>query len=290
VSHRLYQSVFRVSLVVGLWFTRWFAWWVATGYFIFLPKRAAVGMRFFRQVFPERGFFDRLWLVWKQFHAFSRLFSERLSLDRGDRLHCEIEGWEEYQKAASAGHGGVLLMSHLGSWEVAARLLKRQGVPLMLYMGARKREQVESLQKSDLAREGVQVVVVSEDNESAFQSLAGLHFLRSGGFVSFAGDRLWSDKQRVLEIELWGRPVRLPAGPHLFAIIGKVPMLALFAISLGKGQYRVIVKSIPIGQGLRREEALIQSANQYGKLLEQMVRDYPTQWYHFEPFLEGNRK
>ena len=52
--------------------------------------------------------------------------------------------------------GGIILMSHVGNWEVAVHLLKKllPEMDLLLYMGIKNKEQIESIQKNELDRAG----------------------------------------------------------------------------------------------------------------------------------------
>ena len=43
--------------------------------------------------------------------------------------------------------GAILLMSHIGNWELAAQTLNKKGLPIMLYLGAKHKEQIEHIQK-----------------------------------------------------------------------------------------------------------------------------------------------
>ena len=43
--------------------------------------------------------------------------------------------------------GAIVIMSHIGNWELAAQMLNRKGLPIMLYLGAKHKEQVEAYSK-----------------------------------------------------------------------------------------------------------------------------------------------
>ena len=179
-------------------------------------------------------------------------------------------------------------MSHVGIWEVAAHLLRQEGVKLMLFMGERQREQVEKIQKSDLQKGGVEVVVTSADSEATFSAVEGLRFIKGGGIVSFAGDRLWSESQRSVEVQFLGRKVKLPAGPHMFAMATGAPLFIFFALRTSRGHYHLVAygpRHVKAASRSDRWPAVERSAQEYANMLEDVVRRFPTHWYHFEQFL-----
>jgi len=278
---------YRLISVFGPLVVRIFATAVSAGYFLLLPRRTLVSVRFYRAVFPKRSLFHHLRCTWLQYQSFARGFSERLELRREGGIHCESSGWEHLEDTAKRG-GGVILMSHAGDWEVAARMLRKRRLRMMLYMGRKRTEEVERAQKDDLRAEDVQVVAVPEGGGSPLDMLDGLRFLQSGGFVSMTGDRVWSPARSVT-VPFAGRRATLPDTPYLFAALARVPLFVFFSFRVGPRRYHIeITPPITVAQVPRRERpaAVMAAAEAYASLLEAAVRRHPTQWYHFEPFLE----
>ncbi|MFH2005825.1 MAG: lysophospholipid acyltransferase family protein [bacterium] len=286
----LYRALAWLARRIGLWVVAAFAWIVSTGYFLLLPRRLTRCVRFYRALFPDRGLVSALGLAWRQYHGFAALFAERLRLQYDpDRLRCTMEGLEHLEQAAETGRGAILLMTHLGNWEIAARILGQRNFKLLLYMGEKQREQIERDQKTDLQRDGVRVVGLREGEDATVHGLEGLHFLKSGGLVSMAGDRNWSDDQPSLEVGMLGSKVSLPKAPHALALITGSPVITFFVVRTGrlKFHFRAFAPR-PVTASARSERAaaLQQSAEHYVDQLVEMLRQHPTQWYHFEPFLK----
>ncbi len=287
MSGGFYLYLVGLSRFMGVWIIGFFAWWVASFYFLFKPSRVGRSMDLYKTLFPHKGKLSRLWLTWRQFHAFAGLFAERVRLDRGGMINRKDEGLDVLLRAAKQGTGGVLLMSHVGTWEIAARLFKAEGISLMLFMGEKEKEQVERLQKKDLLNNGVEVLSYSADRRDEFSAVEGLRFVRKGGLVSFAGDRLWPG-QKSVEVNFLGRRVMLPAGPHLFALAAKVPIFIFFAFRTGRKNYHMVMygpKKIEASSRSERWSAIEKSAQEYADLLQEQVRRFPIHFFHFEPFL-----
>jgi len=275
---------------VGIWIVAVFAWIVSTGYFLLLPRRLATSRHFYRALFPQRSGWARLRLAWAQYHGFAALFAERLRLAHTpDRLTCTMEGLEHIEAAAASGRGAILLMSHVGNWEIGARLLGQREFRLMLFMGARQAEQIERQQKEDLRLGGVRVVALEAGEDATTQGIEGLRFLRSGGLLSLAGDRVWSEAQPVIPVQMLGRPVSLPKAPHALALLSGAPIITFFVVRTGRCSYHFrAFAATPVEAAHRRDRdaALTASAQSYVDQLETVLRHHPTQWYHFEPFLD----
>jgi predicted LPLAT superfamily acyltransferase len=278
-----------LSRVFGAWTFDLIARGIAAGYFFFAPRRVMTGARFYRALFPQRSRFYHCRCTWKQFQNFTSVYLDRHLLASGD-VRFSYEGWEHIENALDRKTGGIILMSHLGNWEVAAHLMKRkrEQLPLMLFMGQRAEAHIERLQKNDLRRRGIHVVAAEKNGGTSFDLLEGLRFIQGGGLVSMSGDQIRTTGQRAVSVSMLGHEVRLPETPHLLAMFSGAPLLIFFSRRVAKQRYHLkMCEPRYIAKAPRplRAEAIRQSAQGYADLLEIHLRANPLEWYHFEPFL-----
>lgn len=286
----LYNFIAFISKHLGSWVLRVFVWFVATGYFLFLPNRVASSKYFYRNLYRQKSTLYHLWCVWKQYHSFARVFVDRFEYTHFENISYVSEGEEYLDDALSNKRGGIILMSHLGNWEIAAHILKQKykDLPLLLYMGARNKEQIEKLQKKSLKESGIQVLVAEEGEEAPYDIIQGVRFLRAGGFVSMTGDVLWHSEQRRVEATFLNHSVRLAEVPHYLALISGVPLFVLFSFRIGKGKYSFSVSEpiyLSAESKAQKKDVVQQSVQNYASLLEEKIKEHPFQWYHFKTFL-----
>ena len=95
------------------------AGFVAAGYFALFPRRVAVSLDFYRTLFPGRSpaFYRRC--VWRQYQNFTKVFADRFRLQAGGDVRFISQGWEGLEEGLARGRGAILLMSHVGSWEIS---------------------------------------------------------------------------------------------------------------------------------------------------------------------------
>ncbi|MBN1496684.1 MAG: lysophospholipid acyltransferase family protein [Spirochaetes bacterium] len=283
-----YQFLTFFTRFLGSWFFKVFSRFVSFGYFILFPSRVGIGIRFYRALFPERGGLHALLCTWRQFHGFTDVFLDRFLLQANNEIAYTSEGWELLERAAADGTGGIVLMSHMGNWDVAAHLLRMRGLRLLLYMGAREKEQIEKMQKESLAESGLSIVSVGEDGGSPFDILEALRFLREGGLVSLTGDRLWTPGQRAVPVRFLGHRARLPEAPHRIALLSGAPLFLFFAFRTGPSAYHFSISgpiTVTAPSRADRDRVIRESAQRYADILAEKAREHPRQWYHFESFL-----
>jgi predicted LPLAT superfamily acyltransferase len=286
-----YNALTAGTKACGPWFFTFVAGGVAAGYFLFSRRRRAVGVRFYAALFPHRSRFYHHYCTWKQFRNFTDVFMDRFIQSEIGDLSYTIDGKDAVTALLARKAGGILLMSHMGNWEVAAHLLRKAmpGLRLMLYMGIRHKEEIEKIQKQSVRERGVKVLGVDEGGGSPFDIVEAIGFLRSGGFVSMAGDRIWRDDQRTVSGVFLGNRVRLPEAPFVLALVSGAPLIAFFAFRTGNGQYEVTAMppfSVTAVTRDQRLGAIGQAAQCYLDHMAAALAQYPFQWYHFDGFLE----
>ncbi len=285
-----YRAMVKLSKRMGPWVFVIFAWIISTVYFIFFPKRVGVSVRFYKVLFPEKGRFYHLLCAWRQYHNFSNVFLDRFLVQDLEGISYTSEGWEYLEKAMANETGGIILMSHMGNWEVAAHLLKQRshGMDLLLYMGIKQKEQIEGIQKEALSEEGIRIVGVDHEKGSPFDIIEGIRLLKAGGFVSMTGDVVWNKEQRVIPALFLDHEIRLPEAPHMLSLLAGVPIFIFFAFRIGKKNYHFKISKpryVRAPSRSKRKEVVLRSAQGYADLLENALFESPLEWYHFEPFL-----
>ncbi len=287
-----YILLVRLSQMLGPWIFVLISRFIAAVYFLIFPGRVATGVGFYRVLFPGRSFLFYLLCAWKQYRNFTTVFLDRFLALHDDDIPYTSEG-EAYLEAAQRKTGGIILMSHMGNWEVGAHLLKRRHqFKILLYMGKREKEEIEGLQKQDLKKTGIEIVAVDPDEGgSPFDLLKAVQFLKSGGFVSLTGDMVWKEDQRTVCVKFLGHDVRLPEIPYLLALLSGAPLFIFFGFRTGRKKYHFSASEpvyVKAPSRVQRNEVIRQSAQRYADLLENALREHPFEWYHFEPFLRSH--
>lgn len=285
-----YRLLILLSRVVGPWSCDLIARGIAAGYFVFSPRRVAVSLRFYQALFPRRTRAYYLGCTWKQYRNFTSVYLDRILLDADGAVPYTRSGWEHLEAAIERNSGGVLLMSHLGNWEIAAHLMKQklERLRLALFMGARAKAQIERIQKEDLRKKGIRIIAAEKNQGGTYDLLEALRFIQSGGLVSMTGDKVWNTGQRVVSATFLGHDILLPESPHLLAMLSGAPIFVFFSRRTGNRQYHFSLSPpIYVEPAARSKRAAVirRSVQTYADLLEKNLCENPFEWYHFEPFL-----
>ncbi|MCG6535659.1 MAG: lysophospholipid acyltransferase family protein [Syntrophales bacterium LBB04] len=216
-----------------------------------------------------------------------------MALSFGEYVDRTTEGRQYILEAAESGKGGIILMSHLGNWGVAARLFRQAGFKIMLIMGEREAKQVARQHREGLKGEGMKVLISRpDDSDSLLTGIEALKFIREGGFLCLAGDMTWSDPRSRLMVRFFNRDIYLPTGPHLLALVSGAAVFTMFSLRQARGQYRVIIlppRYVKAASREKRNDALEKSVQIYASQLEVVVRRYPYEWHIFESIFVNDK-
>ncbi len=229
---------------------------------------------------PDRAVVDR-W-VRRAFRAYGRYWLEGARLpatgwdEVGRRMYVE-RGYEHLQRGMAEGHGVVMVLPHVGSWEWGGAFLASQGYPMTSVA-----ERIEPPELFDWfieqrRRMGLTVVPLGQGSSGVV-----LRALRSGRLVGLLADR--DIEGNGVEVELFGETTTLPAGPATLALRTGATLLTA-AVYSGPGRDHTGVVGPPIDAtrrgSLRSDVARVTQA--IAGELEGLIRRAPEQWHLFQP-------
>lgn len=226
---------------------------------------------------PLHSFFS----VYANEFRLGQIVVDRFALYAGRSFQLQNEEHAVFKRLEAGESGFVQLGSHTGNFEMAGYLLrpeKRMGV--LVFPG--ETETVMQQRSAVFSRANIEMVPVSTDMSHLFILN---DILLEGGIVSMPGDRLFGS-QKTFSCPFFGEPAPFPAGPFMLAAQRDVPMVAVFVMKEGVRKYRVFVRQLgaesdPSSPSRIRAQAM---AEAFAVCLENVVRQYPTQWFNFYDF------
>jgi lauroyl/myristoyl acyltransferase len=211
-------------------------------------------------------------LTRRVFQDFAACFSDLVTTNRlpAERLLDYVTRVSESRILEDPG-GVVSVTAHVGNWEMAGRLLAGRTRRRTHVVVAP--EAVAGLERW-VRRDGEGVRFVARGPVGVGVELVAA--LRRGEIVALQGDRAIGTQGDVL-IPFFGRPAPFPLGPFILARAADVPVVAAFCLLEPDDRYAIhLAPPLTVDRG---EEA--SAARQWVGVLEEIVREHPTQWFNF---------
>lgn len=189
-------------------------------------------------------------------------------------------GWPEYIKQALAtGHGAILATAHFGSWDMAGAIFARR-FALAAVAETFSDERLNSLLQNQRIQKGIGIIPMEGSARRV------LRVLQENKIVAIVGDRPVS-KEEGVEVTFFGRKTYVPSGPAALAIMSGAAILPGF-VWYGRNNSFYEIAFPPIfprtGKGTDKAAEIARLTQYVYDALEEMVRQWPTQWYMFRQF------
>jgi lauroyl/myristoyl acyltransferase len=266
------------------WFVRWAP--VAIGivaYCVAGPARRAV-LSNLRRMHGKREPHEELLLSIHTFTAFARNLTEALCPERfapGQRV---VLRGKERVLSLLENTGVIMVTAHVGPWDNAAMTLSGDlNRPILMLLAEEADERAASIQDRVRASKNVQVLRLGS---SPFSALGIAKHLSERGVVVAQMDRAVQG-QKSVQGRLFGQPFSVTTGLIRLAAACGCPLVPVFSARM-EGGARLVQVGDPITVQLHPQlPTLVSAAQAYLDQLEQHLRHFPTQWFHFvsEPAL-----
>ena len=218
-----------------------------------------------------RQAFERYARYWFDTFHVGRLSAEELH----GRFH--VEGFEHVEAAHDAGNGLVMVMPHMGNWDVGGRWMATRGERLV---SVAERLEPDRLFRLFLQhREDLGMEIIGTHDRGVGQRLATA--LGQNRMVCLVADRDLSG--RGVEVSMFGAVRRLPAGPALLAISAGAPLIVV-SITEDRGDWRCVFGrplEVPLTGNRRDDVRALSVAMAAG--FERAIASSPPDWHMFQP-------
>lgn len=222
-------------------------------------------------------------LLLRNYYRLGQILIDKVAIGNGmvSKYHFRFEHYPEFLDVLNSNQGVIMIGAHVGNWEIGAPFFDDYGKKINIVMyDAEHRRIKEMLEKNGKAGE-YKIIPVNEDNLTHVFRIT--EALDKREYVCFQGDR-YVNKEKLLSATFMGHEAQFPAGPFLLASRMKVPVVFYFAMREAGRTYRfhfVLSEKSTRTKETKPEQALLQ---QYVAALEQIVKQYPEQWFNYYPF------
>jgi predicted LPLAT superfamily acyltransferase len=253
-------------------------------YFVFAHGRAASIYHYFRQ----RQHFGRLKSGWKTYlnhFYFGQLVVDRFAIFAGQRSKFTFQttGDEHWDAANASAKGCVVVGSHIGNFELAGYLLGKPEKKMHCLIYGKEAEKIQKYRSRMFGENDISMIPIKEDLGHLLQLNEAI---QRHEIICMTADRT-TKGSRTVTAHLLGSEVHLPMGAFHIAVRHDANMLAVFMLREKNMHYHVYVRPIAADTSIRDPKGQMeQLAESYAREMEQILRQYPEQWYNFYEFWE----
>ncbi|MCR9212225.1 MAG: glycosyltransferase family 2 protein [Proteobacteria bacterium] len=227
-------------------------------------------------------------IVWRHYRSFGRMALEKLAAWLGDIGVEELvaDNLDELDSVASGDKGVIVFSSHLGNIEVSRALARKRGANrVTVFAHTRNAMRFNRILAKYNPLSAIDIMEVEDITPATIIELQDR--LDRGDWIVIAGDRIpITGEKRLTEVKFLGDQAPFSQGPVLIASLLKCPVYVMNCVREEKG-FRVFFEKIAEEITLPRrgrDEAIQGFVTQYARILEDLCKKYPDQWYNLYDF------
>jgi len=188
-----------------------------------------------------------------------------------------FEGLDRLRGALAEGRGVIATLPHMGNWDAAGRALAVHGLPVVAVAERVRPEALFRLFREHREELGMEIIGLDSGRVGSQLTEA----LRAGRLVALVADRDLSG--RGIEVEMFGRPRRLPAGPAQLALRAGCPIVVADVYETPEGWRCILHEPIePDGTGDRHADVAALT-RRVAAAFERGIAASPADWHLFQP-------
>ena len=234
--------------------------------------------------FPAPAFGHSFRHIW----SFANTLLDKLAVWMGKitRDDVIVHSGELIDDLLARGQGAVMLISHLGNFEVCQALSEsRPTLQLTVLHHTKHAEKFNQFLDSNSRDTRVEFMQVSELDVGKAMVLS--EKISAGHFIAISADRVpIENANRAMCKNFLGHPANFPTGPFVLANTLAAPVLSIQCIKQN-GVYNIYFELLRDGTKLARKDrqaATDKLLSAYVENLEHYCLKAPWQWYNFYPF------
>lgn len=190
--------------------------------------------------------------------------------------YIKIDHLERMTDALAEGHGVVVLTGHIGTWEWLSAAFTLNGLPVTAI--AKLQPNQEYSRVLDDLRATINVEIF---NRGTSELLSAGRALKKGKILGFLADQDGGPGGAF--IKFLGKTASTPMGPAVFSKKFHSPVLPAFIIRQPDGRHLVKIFEVMHFEDTGDTDGdLFRFTEKMTKILEQVIRENPTQWLWFQ--------
>jgi len=240
-------------------------------------KQRIIALHNLRNAFPEKSFDEIEAIAKGVYRHLAIVMAELFEMPwiTRESLHewADAEGLEHLERAFAQGKGVLSVVAHFGNWElmtVAVPLLAR---PMQIVYRPLDNPVMDNLLGWIRTKRGNALIPKGGSGKRIRR------LLRENHIIGILSDQNVAHYEGVF-VDFFGRLACTGVGTAVLALQSGAPVLPAFMPRMPDGRYRLIIlPPVEIARTGDYESDLVVNTQRFTKVVEDMVRKYPDQWF-----------
>jgi len=275
-----YKTIVTLYRILGYRVTKVVVWLVAFVYACITPTEREAMRTYYKHVGQSYTFLFYVSHIYQFSLSIFDRFVTRINPDAFEIERVNLDTFLHKDK------NSILALSHVGNWANTFVAFKYENRTIHITADDKLRASIVEYEASLSEKNSLSINIISlKDGLKASVEMAKA--LQNGDDLAIMVDRL-VDPRRFIEVMFLNVKTKFNKNPFEIAYNRNVNMIGVTVVRSGDMQYKVIFSDvIEVDKSRKKEEAIGIMAEKYAQYLENILREYPKQWFNFYQFWES---
>ncbi len=183
----------------------------------------------------------------------------------------ELKGEENLKQVLAKGKGAIMVMAHIGNWELLGMYLSFIGYKLSPLVKTQSNELLDKVIQDKRQSVGMKTIP-----RSGFLRPIIAAF-KNNEIVPFLVDQ--DARKRGIKVNFFGREASIPRGPAEFALRTGTPVIFAYIVKQAPTRYSLVIsEELPVKNTGDYEKDLVENTILFIDLIQKIIAEHPTQW------------
>ena len=180
----------------------------------------------------------------------------------------------------------IIALAHLGNWANTFVAFRYENLTIHITTDEKLKASIANYEKSLTHKNSASIKTINlRDGLKA--TIQMVNAIKKGEDIAIMVDRL-VDKSKFIEVNFLNSPTKFNRNPFDIAYNRGIDIIGVTVIRTDDKKYKLIISDpIEVDKSIKKEEAIVIMAEKYSKYLEDILKEYPKQWFNFYKFWEN---
>ena len=267
-----YQIFIFLIKKLGIPVAYFLLYFVVPVYYVFLQKARKNLSATFKNI-PQLNSSSLQIIIYRNFHNLGKTLIDNFAIltKWSDNYSYTQEGEEYLIDLIKNQKSAILISGHIGSWNIAGELLKKQKGVINVVMFDGEAKRIKKLVERNIGESNYKIISIKKDLSHLFKIKTAVD---NGELICIHADR-YLEGANTITAKLFNKEVQFPLGP--FAIVSKLNIPYSFVFAIKESMYKYQFSATK--PQLSNDPQII--ANEFADILSQKLSKHPEQWFNY---------
>lgn len=264
---------------IPLWVRKGFFWAIFFLFYHLVSKSRLIVLHNLQRSFPQKDSMEIEKIakgVYRHFSIVAAEFFDLTSITR-DNIDqwVEVEGMEYAKEVLAMNKGALSIVAHFGNWELLTIAIPMLVKPMHIVYRPLDSPVFDNLVEYVRTLHGNSLIPKGGSGKKV------LELLKEEQIIGILSDQNVAAYEGVF-VDFFGRPACTGVGLAVMALRSGSPVVPVFMARQKSGKYKLIFKPpVEVVSTGHYEADLVTNTQRFTKMVEDVVREYPDQWFWF---------